>query len=238
MLLFYIRHGDPIYNPDMLTPLGKRQADAIAKRLSLYGIDKIYSSTSNRAIETAEPTCEILKKEKTLLDFANEKHAFADFSLPQPDGRNHWIWETAEIIEKFSNKEVVSLGMKWYTHPTFNGYNFKAGFERIENETDKFISSLGYTRDAETGIYKATPGNDDRVALFAHAGFGFLFLSYILNIPYPIFCTHFNMCHTGMSVIEFKQLHGRVSPSLLTYSSDSHLYKEGLPTKYNNNIYF
>ena len=64
MLLFYIRHGEPIYNPDMLTPLGKRQADAIAKRLSLYGIDKIYSSTSNRAIETAEPTCEILKKEK------------------------------------------------------------------------------------------------------------------------------------------------------------------------------
>ena len=37
MIFFYIRHGDPIYNPDSLTPLGMRQADAIAKRLSLYG---------------------------------------------------------------------------------------------------------------------------------------------------------------------------------------------------------
>ena len=44
MLLFYVRHGDPIYSPDSLTPLGERQAEAIAKRLSLYGIDDIYTS--------------------------------------------------------------------------------------------------------------------------------------------------------------------------------------------------
>lgn len=67
MLFFYIRHGDPIYNPNKLTPLGERQAEAVAKRLALYGIDRIYSSPSNRAIQTAQPTCEILKKDMTLL---------------------------------------------------------------------------------------------------------------------------------------------------------------------------
>ena len=41
MLLFYVRHGDPIYDPDMLTPLGKRQAESVAKRLAMYGIDEI-----------------------------------------------------------------------------------------------------------------------------------------------------------------------------------------------------
>ena len=50
MLLFYIRHGDPIYDPDSLTPLGLRQAEAVAKRLSLYGLDEIYASSSNRAM--------------------------------------------------------------------------------------------------------------------------------------------------------------------------------------------
>lgn len=63
MLLFYIRHGDPIYIPDSLTDLGKRQAEAVARRLSLYGVDRIYSSTSNRARLTAEPTAQILKLE-------------------------------------------------------------------------------------------------------------------------------------------------------------------------------
>ena len=29
MLLFYIRHGEPIYDPNQLTPLGERQAEAL-----------------------------------------------------------------------------------------------------------------------------------------------------------------------------------------------------------------
>lgn len=31
MLLYYIRHGMPVYDPDSLTPLGERQAEAAAK---------------------------------------------------------------------------------------------------------------------------------------------------------------------------------------------------------------
>ena len=46
MLFFYIRHGDPVYEPNKLTPLGQRQAEAVAKRLSLYGLDRIFSSPS------------------------------------------------------------------------------------------------------------------------------------------------------------------------------------------------
>ena len=34
MLLFYLRHGDPIYSPDSLTPLGQRQAEALGRRLA------------------------------------------------------------------------------------------------------------------------------------------------------------------------------------------------------------
>ena len=67
MLLLYVRHGDPIYDPDSLTPLGQRQAEAIAHRLALYGVNRIFASTSVRARETARPTCEILKMEPTLL---------------------------------------------------------------------------------------------------------------------------------------------------------------------------
>ena len=31
MKLYLVRHGDPIYNPDSLTPLGERQAEAVSK---------------------------------------------------------------------------------------------------------------------------------------------------------------------------------------------------------------
>ena len=56
MLLFYIRHGDPVYDPDSLTPLGARQAEALAKRLARHGLDRIYASSSNRAMLTAMAT--------------------------------------------------------------------------------------------------------------------------------------------------------------------------------------
>ena len=43
MIFYLIRHGDPIYNPDTLTPLGYEQAQAVKKRLCQFGLDKIYS---------------------------------------------------------------------------------------------------------------------------------------------------------------------------------------------------
>jgi len=40
MLLFLLRQGDQIYSPDNLTPLSKRQAEVVTKRLALYEIDR------------------------------------------------------------------------------------------------------------------------------------------------------------------------------------------------------
>lgn len=238
MLLFYVRHGDPIYSPDSLTPLGERQAEAIAKRLSLYGIDDIYTSSSNRAILTSKPTCEILKKEATVLDWCNEAYAANDFFFKSKEGIDTWCFYMQDIIEIFNSKEVKALGENWAEHPAFADYNFKSGIERVKRETYAFLEQIGFAYDQEKGMYKSSKCGNKRIALFAHQGFGLLFLSTVLNIPYPMFCTHFDMTHTGMTVIEFPECDGYITPKALTLSNDSHIYREGLPTKYNNEIYF
>ena len=237
MLLFYVRHGDPIYDPDSLTPLGKRQAEAVAKRLSIYGIDKIYASTSTRARETAAPTCEILKKTPTLLDFANENHAWAGLTVDTKYGKR-WFFHSPEHQAIINDEKMISLGHRWYEHPAFADYNFKSAIERIENETDAFLLSLGYEHVGRSGKYRVKFENNERVALFAHQGFGLAFLSAILDIPFPHFATHFDMTHTGMTVIEFNNIDGYSYPKVLTLSSDSHIYREGLPTNYNNALRF
>ena len=238
MLLFYLRHGDPIYIPDSLTPLGKRQAEALSKRLSLYGIDKIYASTSERAIQTATPTAEILKKEITTLDFANEIHAWQEITCTDSEGNRRWLFDSGEAMEIFSSEEVRALGHRWCEHPYFAAMNLSEGFQRIKRETDAFLASLGYESTKDFGKYKIVNSNPDRVALFAHAGFGIAFLSTLLGIPYPEFASHFDMCHTGMTVINFREIGDYAYPRIMTYSSDSHLYREGLPTRYNNTIPF
>ena len=234
MLFFYVRHGDPIYDPDSLTPLGHRQADAVAKRLALYGIDKVYSSTSNRAILTSKPTCELLRLEgPEQLDFANENHAWSALSY-----KDYWPFEVKEIADLFTSPEVRDLGYRWYEHPEFAGLEYGKEINRVYDAVDDFFAKLGYEHDRYTGKYKITKKNDQRIALFAHFGFGMEFMSCLLDIPYPQYSTHFDMCHTGMTVIEFPDNGGFSIPKVLTLSSDSHLYREGLPTKYNRVLYF
>ncbi len=233
MIFFYIRHGEPIYNPDSLTPLGIKQAEAVSKRLCVYGIDKVFSSTSNRAIQTAQPTCDALKKDMTLLDFANEKWAWDELVVMR-NGKKRWLFQDDEMRELFADSSVISLGYEWYNHPSLAQY--KKGFERVQKHSDEFFKSLGYEHTKNTGKYNIITPNNERVALFAHQGFGIAFLSAMLDIPYPIVANHFDMCHSGVTAIEFEEKDGYAIPRMLTLSSDSHLYKENLPTKYNGRI--
>ncbi len=237
MLLYYVRHGDPIYNPDSLTPLGERQAEAVAKRLSQYGLDKIYSSTSHRAILTSKPTSEIVGKEIISLDWCHEMYPARHFFIDNGKGGSSWVFHQQKYIEKFASKEIVDLRDKWYDHPDFADTTFKEGIESTSKKVFDFLSELGFTYDCEKGMYKSSHQGNKRIALFAHQGFGLLFLSIISLIPYPTFCTRFDMTHTGVTVIEFPECHGYVLPKILTLSNDSHIYREGLPTKYNNEIY-
>ncbi|MCM1296216.1 MAG: histidine phosphatase family protein [Muribaculaceae bacterium] len=237
MLLFYVRHGEPIYEPDGLTPLGKRQAEAVAKRLALYGIDEIYASSTKRAQDTARPTGELTHKQITVLDWCNENIVFEELIVKKLDGTKDWLYRDKETCEKFVSTEITSLGEKWYTHKDFNGALFESGIKRIRRETFAFLKTLGYEYDEKARCYNAISPNEKRIALFAHEGFGMAFLSTVLNIPYPMFCTHFEIEHSGITVIRFEG-EGKIIPKLLQHSNDSHLYKDGLPTYYNNEIHF
>lgn len=237
MILYLIRHGDPIYDPDSLTPLGHEQAKALAKRFTLYGLDEIYCSTSNRAKLTAQPTCELLGKEMTLVDWANEGHAWNDFAVPYDDGSRRWAFHNQKYIELFNSDEIRSLGKEWYTYPDFKEFNFEAGVKRINKEVDAWLEELGYQHDRKRNGYIANGANEKRVALFAHQGFGLAFLSSVLDIPYPMFSTRFDITTTGVSVLHFSEEKGSFTiPKLLQLSNDSHLYREGLMNGYHNSI--
>lgn len=237
MLFFYVRHGDPIYTPDQLTPLGQRQAEAMGKRLAMFGVDRIYASTSMRAQQTAQPACELLKKEKILLDFCHENHAWREMTRVV-NGQRRWLFGDKDLRAVLVSDEMRALGDHWYEHPLFAEYAFRAGMERIDRETDALFASLGFVHNRSTHTYLVTEPPCERVALFAHQGFGSLFLSSLLDIPYPQFCAHYNLQHTGMTVIEFENVDGICVPTVLTMGNDAHLYREGLPLDYEHRIRF
>ena len=242
MLIFYVRHGDPIYTPDSLTPLGERQAEAVAKRIALFGVDEVYSSTSIRAIQTATPTCELLHKKVKTLDFLNENYLDSKLQIVGKDGKKKWFWSHPDTAPLLASRKIRELGEEWYKHPEFEKYHFEETIHPINKALDEFIASHGYEHDTDKGLYRVTERHPEkRIAIFAHECMGKLFMSHLLDIPFPTYAAHFEMKHSAMTVIRLDDgsmvddgVPGEYARArVLTLGNDSHLYREGLPLLHN-----
>lgn len=230
MLLYYIRHGEPIYNPDQLTELGKKQAEALSHRLAFCNLDGIYSSSSNRAIQTAQPTADKLNLPIKILDECNENYVWDGFTaMDKSDNRTKWFYQIEEIRRLFLSDKISKLGKRWYECELIASESLTSNVRRIENFTFNFLRNLGYRHVSEENLYLAENPNEKKIALFAHEAFGMAFLSTLLDIPYPVFCTHFGLSHSGVTVISFNG-DSKVIPCVRQLSNDSHLYKNALPT--------
>ena len=174
----------------------------------------------------------------TVLDWCNESHAWAELAFSSDGDEYRWVFQKENYRKLLVSSEMYALGESWYDHPAFEGTRVKEGTLRIQHETDAFLAGLGYTHDRARKLYVSEHENDSRIALFAHQGFGLAFLSALLDIPYPLFSTRFDMGHTGMTVIEFSKHKGECVPQILQLANDSHIYAEGLPTDYQNRLLF
>ncbi len=236
MLLFYVRHGDPIYNPDSLTELGQKQAEALVSRMKRCNPEKIYASSSNRAIMTAKPTADALGKEIEILDWCNEAYSWKALYYTGTNGSGDWIFRHRESRPVLVSDEVRKLDREWYKHPLFDKMPWlEDEMRRMRREVDGFMLSLGYRHEGNGYIAEAP--KYDRVALFAHQGFGLEFLSTLLDIPYSQFATRFDIGHSNVTVIKFDN-DGFVVPTVLQHSNDSHIFASDMETKYHNEILF
>jgi len=232
MLLYIVRHGDPDYENDSLTPLGVKQAQALSKRLAASGLDRIYTSPLGRARMTAEPTCRALGIEPEVLEWASENRAFADLSVERADGGREWSFGSCRNTE-YKTEETSALGERWYEAYPFSKCNAKAGFERIQKGSDELLKSLGYERDGE--IYRIIKPSEERVAVFCHYGVGTTWIAHLLSIAPPVMWGTFLINHSSFTVIRFpNDPEGYIMPMCLTLSDCSHIYEAGLPITYEN----
>ena len=229
MFLFFVRHGYPDYANDCLTEYGRKQAEAVAERFLLLGLDKIYASTMGRATETAEYTARKLGLNVEGVEFAREDLAGAEFGVTMDDGKKGWCFWFKKFLDEFNSEEVKKLGDKWYDSPFFADTKFKSGTLRVKKAVTEFMEDLGYRYDETSGTYTAVKHVYDRVALFAHGGFSMIFTSCLLNIPYPVIATRFQHIATStVTTFEIPNEGEQLIPRIWQYGNDSHLYKNDI----------
>lgn len=234
MLLYIIRHGDPIYEPDSLTEKGKLQAQALARRLAVHGLDKVFTSPMIRARQTAEPTCQLLGIRPEIAEWTSEALAWEDLSCVQEGGRRRWVFHVQNT--RYKTPELLALGDRWpQAEPFCRCPRAAEGYARIQAASDAFTASLGYRREGM--IYRAVRPNEDRVAVFCHQGFGTTWLSHLLAVPPPLFWSTFDISHSSITILRFENHpDGRTAPVCIALSDTSHIYADRLPLQFCNTV--
>lgn len=194
MRIILVRHGHPDYTKDCLTPLGRQHAAAAAQRLKAEGIQKIYSSTSGRAMETAQYTADLLGLAVEGMDAFRELNwGGAEGALMPFHGHP---WDTADHMVA-QNQSL--LDPNWAEVPPFAGNIVVDGVRRVAAAADEWLLSLGYQREGL--YYRVLKPAYDTVALFGHGGETAALLSHLFNVPFPFFCSAMGPDFTGIIVL-------------------------------------
>ena len=219
MRIVFVRHGEPNYEKDCLTPLGRQQALACAERLRSEGISEVFSSPFGRARETAEATARALNLPVRVLDFMHELHwGSADGHPIFADG-HPW-----SIADQLASEGWDLTNPAWREHPYYTNNVVTPEVDLVEQGVDQWLLGLGYRR--EGAFYRCLRPDDSplTVSLFSHGGSSIAAIAHILNLPfaYVVGLMHFEF--TGITILRFDATPGvRFLPILELCNDAAHL---------------
>ena len=205
MILYIVRHGDPDYEHNTITPLGHREADALGAWFDNIPLTKIYSSPLGRAKDTAAYTCERKGISPIILPWTEES---MDYMRPfAHDAACTYRFSTAEGIADFVD---------------FHNEDRSAALKQLADSSDNWLAELGYKR--EGAHYRITEHNDDRIALFCHGGFGTALTAHLLGMPPALGFLSMFMTTSSVNTFVFNYHEsGYTRPRMLRFGEISHL---------------
>lgn len=217
MRIIFVRHAYPNYAKDCLTEIGHKQAAAAAKRLKEEGIQKIYSSSSGRAVETAEYTAREFSLDIEQCDFARE------ISWGSKDGeplyKDGHPWRT---MDDMVAKGQSILNPDWMDREPFCHNKVIDHVKRVTQNTDAWLSTLGYERAGD--FYRVGEDTDKTVAMFSHGGSSGAMLAHIFNLPFLFVGTSIRPEFTAITIVNFPNERGTlVAPKFEIVNDSRHL---------------
>lgn len=221
MKLYVIRHAEPDYPNNTITAAGHLEAQALATHLQqIGGVDRIYSSPINRAMETMRYTADLLGVEPETEVWTRE----LGWNTTDEAGKPLAAWnipgETVRARSPYPGHET------WRERAPYQEYEEQ--FETLQRESDRFLQRLGYVR--EGGRYRIESSNRETVAVFCHLGFGLTWLAHLLELPYPLVWSSFFLAPSSVTTILFEERSELWAvPRCTELGSVSHLHQSRLP---------
>lgn len=224
MRLYIIRHAEPDYEHNTITPQGHKEARALAKRLKGEGLTRIYSSPLGRALHTAQYTAKATGLKVKVENWTQE---LLGLKMGAVLPRGEFVaWDLpGEIIRQ--KRELLAYD-SWHHIPYLQPKKFRGIVAKVNRSSDNFLKRHGYLRKG--GRYRVVKENKERIAVFCHNGFGLTWLSHLLDIPLPLIWSGFWMAPSSFTTVLFDMRSDKWAvPRCIGFCDVSHLQKNGLP---------
>jgi probable phosphoglycerate mutase len=213
--IYLIRHGDPDYDRDSLTERGHLEAEALVSYLRTEHISRIFSSPLGRARDTARYAADALGLDVAVQPWMAE----LDLRTEVGDHRSAWdvhghLIRNTEYLQDITSIERVAA---------FPAPRIRQVITEIRQNSDHFLAGLGYRRDG--GAYRVERHSEEKIAVFAHGGFGLTWISVLLEIPVPLMWSGFFLHTSSVTQILFDEREpGLATPRCLMISALPHLF--------------
>lgn len=223
MKILLIRHGDPDYEHDSLTPKGWKEAELLADRLIRLDIRGFYCSPLGRAKDTAGVTLNRLGRSAAVLPWLQE---FPARILDPESGERRIAWD---LMPSFWTRRADLYDKdRWYRDPVMASGDTEKIYKSVAEGIDGLLNGYGYRRDGM--FFRTEAGNKDTIVLFCHLGVEFALLSHLLGIAAPVLWQGFFVAPTSVTVLATEERKkGEVYIRCKALGDTSHLYMGNEP---------
>ena len=221
MKLVIVRHAEPDYSIDSLTPVGWTEAKILSDRISKMTVKEFYCSPLGRARDTASFTLEKTGRKAEILPWLREFPArVLRPHITEPSVA--WDWLPAD----WTNEPAFFQFEQWTQVDAMAKAGVKEQYDYVVSEFDRFLAQHGYVR--ENNLYRAVAPNEDTIVFFCHFGLECVLLSRILNIP-PMLLWHGTCAApTSVTIVNTEERQaGYAYFRMSTFGDTSHLYAAG-----------
>ena len=186
MHILLIRHAEPDYTVDSLTPKGRVEAELLSQRLIRYPIQDFYVSPLGRARDTAACTLDKLNREAEVLPWLKE------FSGRYPDpetGKLRLAWDVMPRI--WNDYPGVWNIHTWLENALFDEGDIREVWQQTTDGVDALLARYGYEKDGP--VWRCDHNTDMTIALFCHFGIAMAVLGYLTEMS-PMVLWHRFLC--------------------------------------------
>ncbi len=223
MRILLLRHAEPDYSIDGLTPKGRVEAELLSRRIVRYAIRDFYVSPLGRARETAEYTLSKLNREAEILPWLAEFRG----RFPDPETRRMRLsWDLPPRV--WTAEPLFQDPEKWADAPMYRGGNVRQIWDETRTGVDELMARYGFRKDGP--VWVGEHNTPDTIALFCHFGISMAVAAYLMNLPPMILMQR---CLTAPSslteLVTEERIQGEVSFRMTKLGDITHLESAGEP---------